>query len=256
MNAVAVVTGAGQGIGRAVARRLSADGFAVALVDLDAAALAESVRELEQRDAQAMPVRTDLTQIDNVADAINQVVQRWGRIDALVNNAGREITKPFLDISPADWDAMLGLNLKTVFFATQLAARAMMTSGVHGRIVNIASIAGRSGRADQAPYAAAKAGVISVTRSAARALAPHGITVNAVCPGVVDTAMTRRIHDARARALGITPEESLAQMVARIPLGRMASTADIAAAVAFFCSPQAEYVTGQALNVCGGLEMD
>lgn len=256
MNAVAVVTGAGQGIGRAVARRLSTDGFAVALVDLDAAALAESVRELEQRDAQAMPVRTDLTQIDNVAEAINQVVQRWGRIDALVNNAGREITKPFLDISPADWDAMLGLNLKTVFFATQLAARAMMTSGVHGRIVNIASIAGRSGRADQAPYAAAKAGVISVTRSAARALAPHGITVNAVCPGVVDTAMTRRIHNARARALAITPEESLAQMVARIPLGRMASTADIAAAVAFFCSPQAQYVTGQALNVCGGLEMD
>ncbi len=256
MNSVAVVTGAGQGIGRAVARRLCTDGFAVALVDLDAAALAESVRELEHRDAQAMPVRTDLTQIDNVADAINQVVQRWGRIDALVNNAGREITKPFLDISPADWDAMLGLNLKTVFFATQLAARAMMTSGVHGRIVNIASIAGRSGRADQAPYAAAKAGVISVTRSAARALAPHGITVNAVCPGVVDTAMTRRIHDVRARALGVTPEESLAQMVARIPLGRMASTADIAAAVAFFCSPQAQYVTGQALNVCGGLEMD
>jgi len=256
MNSVAIVTGAGQGIGRAIARRLSADGFAVALVDLDAAALADTARELEQRDAPAMPFRTDLTQIDNVAGAITQVVERWGRIDALVNNAGREITKPFLDISPADWDAMLGLNLKTVFFATQLAARAMLAGGVRGRIVNIASIAGRSGRADQAPYAAAKAGVISVTRSAARALAPHGITVNAVCPGVVDTAMTRRIHDVRARALGVTPEESLAQMVARIPLGRMASTADIAAAVAFFCSPQAQYVTGQALNVCGGLEMD
>lgn len=256
MNPVAIVTGAGQGIGRAVAQRLSTDGFAVALVDWDAAALADAAQALEQRDARALPIQTDLVQFDNVAGAIDQVVERWGRIDALVNNAGRELTKPFLDISQAEWDAMLGLNLKTVFFATQLAARAMIAGGVQGRIVNIASIAGRSGRADQAPYAAAKAGVISLTRSAARALAPHRITVNAVCPGVVDTGMTRRIHEVRARALGVTPDESLARMIARIPLGRMATPEDIAAAVAFLCSPQAAYITGQALNVCGGMEMD
>lgn len=257
MNPVAVVTGAGQGIGRAIALRLAADGFAVALVDFDAAALAESARAVEEREVPALAVHADLTALDQIAGVVEQIRTAWGgRIDALVNNAGREITRPFLNVTAADWDAMLSINLRAVFFATQLVARAMIARGVRGRIVNIASIAGRSGRSDQAPYAVAKAGVISVTRSAARALAPHGITVNAVCPGVVDTAMTRRIHDTRARELGVTPEESLRRMVERIPLGRLARPEDIAAAVAFFCAPAASYITGQALNVCGGLEMD
>ncbi len=256
MNTVAVVTGAGQGIGRAVALRLAADGFAVALVDLDAAALAESARAVEDRAVPALAVHADLTALDQIARVVEQVQTAWGRIDALVNNAGRELTRPFLEVTAADWDAMLSVNLRTVFFATQLTARAMIAGGVRGCVVNIASIAGRSGRSDQAPYAAAKAGVISVTRSAALALAPHGITVNAVCPGVVDTAMTRRIHDIRARELGVTPEESLRRMVSRIPMGQMARPDDVAAAVAFFCSPGAWYITGQALNVCGGMEMD
>ncbi len=256
MQPVAVVTGAGQGIGRAIARRLAADSFAVALVDLDAAGLAETAREIERDGAWALPVHTDLTEVANIARAVDQVVETWDRVDALVNNAGREITKPFAEISEADWDAMLGVNLKTVFFATQLVSRVMIDRRARGRIVNIASIAGRSGRSDQAPYAAAKAGVISVTRSAARAFAAHRITVNAICPGVVDTAMTRRIHEHRAHELGVSPEESLRRMVSRIPLGRMASPDDVAAGVAFFCSPQASYITGQALNVCGGIEMD
>ncbi len=257
MNPVAVVTGAGQGIGRAIALRLAAEGFAVALVDLDAAALAESARAVEELGVPALAVHADLTALDQIAGVVEQIRTAWGgRIDALVNNAGREITRPFLDVTAADWDAMLSINLRTVFFATQLAARVMIARGVRGRVVNIASIAGRSGRSDQAPYAAAKAGVINVTRSAARALAPHGITVNAVCPGVVDTAMTRRIHDIRARELDVTPEESLRRMVDHIPIGRLAQPGDVAAAVAFFCSPDASYVTGQALNVCGGLEME
>lgn len=256
MMAVAVVTGAGQGIGRAIARRLSGEGFAVALADFDAAGLQETAKDIERDGAQALAVQVDLTEYRNIARVMNQVVEAWGRIDALVNNAGREITKPFLEITEADWDAMLTINLRTVFFATQLAARAMIAGGVRGRIVNIASIAGRSGRADQAPYAVAKAGVISVTRSAALALGSHGITVNAVCPGVVDTAMTRRIHDIRSQMAGISPEESLQRMIARIPLGRLADPDDVARAVAFFCSSQAQYITGQALNVCGGMEMD
>lgn len=256
MTAVAIVTGAGQGIGRAIARRLARDGFAVALVDIDAAALAEAAREVRDEGSPALPVETDLTQVAHISHMIERVTAVWAGVDVLVNNAGRVVTKPFLDVTAEDWDAMLSINLRTVFFATQLVARHMIARGAGGRIVNIASIAGRSGRTDQAPYAAAKAGVISVTRSAALALALHGISVNAVCPGVVDTAMTRRIHEDRARMLGITSEESLGRMVTRIPLGRLAFPEDIADAVAFFCSPQAAYITGQALNVCGGMEMD
>jgi len=255
-NPVAIVTGAGQGIGRAIARQLSTDGFAVALVDLNAAGLAETVGTIKQQGTPSLSIHADLTAVGNIAKAVHQVVKAWDRLDVLVNNAGRELTKPFLDVTKGDWDAMLGINLRTVFFATQLAAKTMIARGAHGRIVNIASIAGRSGRADQSPYAAAKAGVISVPRSAARALAAHGITVNAVCPGVVDTAMTRRIHAIRAQSLGISPEKSLERMIARIPLGRMASPDDVAGVVAFFCSPQAQYITGQALNVCGGMEAD
>ncbi len=255
MPSVAIITGAGQGIGRAIALRLAQDNFALAVVDLDAAALEDTVKEVEPHGAAVLPVQADLADVRNITRAVDQVLKTWNRIDVLVNNAGRELTKPFLDVSESDWDAILSINLRTVFFATQIVARAMINRGVHGRIVNIASIAGRSGRADQAPYATAKAGVISVTRSAARALASHEITVNAVCPGIVDTAMTRRIHETRAQAAGITAEESLRRMITRIPLGRMASPADVAGAVAFFCSQQARYVTGQALNICGGMEM-
>jgi len=173
-----------------------------------------------------------------------------------VNNAGRLTIRPFLDVSEAEWDATLGLDLKTVFFAMQAAAQIMIAAGTAGRMVNIASISGRSGRPDQAPYAAAKAGVISLTRSAALALAPHGINVNAVCPGVVDTPLTQKIHADRGQALGITGEESLQRMLGRVPLGRIETPADVAAAVSFLCSPDAGYITGQALNVDGGMEMD
>ena len=155
MTAVAVVTGAGQGIGRAIAYRLSGEGFAVALVDLDAAGLLETAKEIGDDGAQTLPVQADLTEVRNIERAMGQVVKAWGRIDALVNNAGREVTKPFLETTEADWDAMLTINLRTVFFATQHAARAMIAGGAGGRIVNIASIAGRSGRADQAAYGAA-----------------------------------------------------------------------------------------------------
>jgi acetoin reductase-like protein len=249
---VAIVTGAAQGIGRAIARRLAREGFAVVIVDVNAKALDEVKREIEALGAETLALTADLTQLEDVQKVIARSAE-WGQLTVLVNNAGRVSIRPFLEVTEEDWDAIMTLNLKTVFFAMQFAARHMP---VGGRIVNISSISGRSGRSDQAHYAAAKCGVISLTQSAALSFASRGININAVCPGVVDTPMTSGIHEARAGALGITPEQSLAQMVARIPLGRLETTDDVAGVVSFLCSPDAAYITGQALNVCGGMEMN
>jgi acetoin reductase-like protein len=249
---VAIVTGAGQGIGRAIAHRLARDGFATAIVDINTGPLDEVKKEIEGLGAQVLPLKADLTKLDEIQQVI-RLAAEWGQLTVLVNNAGRVIITPFLDITSDEWDAIMTLNLKTVFFAMQFAARAMKNGG---RIVNLSSISGRSGRPDQAHYAAAKSGVISLTQSAALSFASKGITVNAVCPGVVDTPMTSNIHQIRASALGITPEESLARMVAKIPLGRLEKAEEVAGAVSFLCSPDAAYITGQSLNVCGGMEMN
>lgn len=252
MPHVALVTGAAQGIGRAISLRLARDGYAVALVDLNAEGLAHVEREIKNANGSALAVTANLTDLRDVERAVARAAE-WGTLTALVNNAGRVIIHSFFDVTEADWDAVLALDLKAVFFAMQFAAK-HMTRG--GRIVNMSSISGRGGRSDQAAYAAAKAGVISLTRSAALALAPLGITVNALCPGVVDTPMTQEVHRGRAQILNITPQESLARMAAKIPLGRVETPEDVANAVAFFCSPDANYITGQTLNVDGGMEMD
>ena len=249
---VAIVTGAGQGIGRAIAHRLARDGFAIAIADINGGSLDEVKKEIEASGGQVLPITADLTKLDEIQKVI-RLAAEWGKLTVLVNNAGRVIITPFLEITEQEWDAIMALNLKTVFFATQFAAR-YMESG--GRIVNLSSISGRSGRPDQAHYAAAKCAVISLTQSAALSFASQGITVNAICPGVVDTPMTSGIHQIRAGALGITPEESLARMIAKIPLGYPAQTHDIAKVVSFLCSPDAAYITGQSLNVCGGMEMN
>lgn len=249
---VAIVTGAAQGIGRAITRRLAQDGFAVAIADINADALDEVKKEIEGLGSQALVLNADLTQLEDVQKVITRSAE-WGQLTVLVNNAGRVIITPFSEITEQEWDAIMTLNLKTVFFATQFAARHMQTGA---RIVNLSSISGRSGRSDQAHYAAAKCAVISLTQSAALAFASQGITVNAVCPGVVDTPMTSGIHKIRASALGITPEESLARMVAKIPLGRLETADDVARAVSFLCSSDAAYITGQSLNVDGGMEMN
>ena len=249
---VAVVTGAGQGIGRAIACRLARDGFAIVIVDINTDALGKVKGEIEDLGVSVLALTADLTKLDEIQKVMDLAAE-WGQITILVNNAGRVLITPFLEITEYEWDAIMTLNLKTVFFAMQFAVSKMSAGG---RIVNLSSISGRSGRSDQAHYAAAKCAVISLTQSAALSFAAKGITVNAVCPGVVDTPMTSKIHEIRAGTLGITPQESLSRMIARVPLGRLESPDDVAGAISFLCSPDAAYITGQALNVCGGMEMD
>jgi len=252
MKKVAIVTGAGQGIGKAIARRLAQDGFAIAIADINEDSLTSVKKEIENEGGEVLAIQADLTKLEDIQNVISRSAE-WGQITVLVNNAGRVIISPFLEISEKEWDAIMTLNLKTVFFAIQFAARHMPTGA---RVVNLSSISGRSGRSDQAHYAAAKCAVISLTQSAALAFASQGITVNAICPGVVDTPMTTGIHEIRAGVLGITPQESLGRMIAKIPLGRLETTEDVAGVVSFLCSSDAAYITGQSLNVDGGMEMN
>lgn len=253
---VALVTGAGQGIGQAMALRLACDGADVAIADINqdtAEKTAELVRGAGRR---AMAVGIDLTHVDQIQPMIDLVVATLGRLDILINNAGRVQIKPFLDVTEAEWDQTLDLNLKGGFFCLQAAARQMIKQGEGGRIINMSSVSGRGGRADSSAYAASKMGVISVTRSAALAFAPHNILVNALCPGIVPTPMWDQIDNERARLFGYEPGSARAALIEKVPLKRVAELEEIAATAAFLASAESSFITGQAINVDGGLEMD
>ncbi len=199
---------------------------------------------------------------------IDEIVRQLGRIDILVNNAGVAQTKPMLDLTELDWDQVLDVNLRGTFFLVQAAARQMIaqlpeplpaataSAGSNGKIVSLSSVSGRRGRALQAHYAASKAAIISLTQSAALALAPYRINANAVCPGIVTTPMWEQIDRDRGRLFGSKPGEAIASFIQTVPLKRAATPDDIAGAVVFFCSSDSDYITGQALNVDGGFEMD
>jgi NAD(P)-dependent dehydrogenase (short-subunit alcohol dehydrogenase family) len=245
-NKVVLVTGAGRGIGRAIAAAFAAQGALVAANDITPDNLAETVRQISGAGGNVRDFVADIAKKMPVQEMVDQILAEWGRIDVLVNNAGVEPHAPLLELDAWDWQRTLDVNLSGPFFTIQSAGRVMREQG-GGAIVNIASIAGRAhGLKDRAAYVASKLGLIGLTREAARELAAYNIRVNAVCPGVIETDMTAALRQ---------NEAMLSKWLEDIPQSRLGTAQDVVGLVLFLCSPDAAYITGQAINVDGGKVM-
>jgi 3-oxoacyl-[acyl-carrier protein] reductase len=240
---IALVTGASQGIGRAVAVELARLGATVALAARNEAKLAEAVAEIEAAGGQAAAFVLDVSSEDSIKSGAKAVLDRYGKVEILVNNAGITRDTLVLRMKRDDWDSVLSTNLTGAFLLTQALLSPMLRNR-WGRIVNITSVVGRTGQAGQVNYAASKAGMIGMTRSLAREVASRGITVNAVAPGYIETPMTH-----------VLDEKQRVAMMAQIPLGRAGTDKEIAQAVAFLASDAATYITGHVLDVNGGMFM-
>lgn len=240
---IAVVTGASRGIGRSIALALADKGATIVAVDVDQAATDAVVAELKALGGKALGVVGNVTNPEDTERMINSAVEAFGRVDILVNNAGITRDGLLMRMKDEDWDAVLSVNLKGAFLCTRAASK-VMTKQRYGRIINIASVVGQMGNAGQANYCASKAGLIGLTKSNARELAKRNITVNAVAPGFIATAMTDAL-----------PEKVRAELTSQIPLERLGSAEDIANAVVFLASDSSGYITGHVLSVNGGMYM-
>lgn len=240
---VCIVTGAAQGIGKGIAQRLADDGASVVVADLNGEAASATAEEIGNN---SIGVTVDITDRAAVDAMVKKAVDKYGRIDVLVNNAGWDKIGPFLEIEPEVWDRIININLYGSLHCSQAVARQMVEQG-RGTIINIGSDAARVGSSGEAVYSACKGGMVSFTKTLARELARHGITANAVCPGPSDTPLFAQISEENPKLR--------AALEKAIPLRRLAQPHDLANAVAFFASPDASYITGQTLSVSGGLTM-
>ena len=253
---VAIVTGAGRGIGHATALALAAAGADVAVVDIDKGAAEATAGAVAAAGRRSLAVGADVGDVAGIDRMVSQVVHALGRVDVLVNNAGVTRRADVMDLTEADWDRIMRVNGKGVFFCLQRVAREMIPRR-RGAIVNIASIAGKGyAGASNVIYAGSKGAVIGMTRLAALQLARHNINVNAICPGTTVTALSDDNLRTRAQQEGLTVEEMQRRRNAAIPLGRPNDPEDIAALAVFLASPGARNITGQSFNVDGGLILD
>jgi len=256
---VVVITGAARGIGKACALRFAQEGANVVCMDLlaeenQAAAAECTALGTEHSSAESLALTCDVTDPESVQTCIQSALARWGRIDALITAAGIYTGSPLAEVSLAQWQRLIDINLTGVFLCNQAVAPAMMAQG-SGSIINISSMAGKTSWPATAEYSASKTGVIGLTRSVAMELAPHGPTANAVCPGNTLTEMVRNVAIKQGELLGMTGEEWLQMRANDCPMNRMAEPWEIAGVCAFLASQDARYITGQAIEVDGGLVM-
>ena len=243
---VAIVTGAASGLGRGIALALAAEGARVAVVDLNEAGAKETVEAVARAGGEAGAWRADISDKTRIDQVVAEVVSRWGSVHILVNNAGLDKVGPFIQSPEADWDLILRVNLKGPIVCTR-AVLDVMTKQSYGKIVNIASDAGRVGSTGEAVYSAAKGGIIAFTKTIAREVARDRINVNCICPGPSDTPLFAEVAAGNPKLA-----ESLKRV---IPFGRLGTPEDLAPAVVFFASDESGFVTGQTLSVSGGLTM-
>jgi 3-oxoacyl-[acyl-carrier protein] reductase len=240
---VAIVTGAGQGIGRAIALKLAEDGARVIASDANHDTALQTAREIESFGHEALGIKTDVAHSGDVLEMVETAIAEFGKVDILINNAGIARSGTLLSLTEEAWDEVLDVNLKGVFRTTKAVARHMIETK-YGKIVNVSSIYGRTGVVGDSNYAASKAGIVGFTKSTARELARHNINVNAILPGMIDTPLLRGI-----------PERYLKPMIEEIPLRRVGTPGDIASVAAFLASDEASYITGAAIEVTGGWRM-
>ena len=238
---VSIITGGARGIGKAIALRLAEKGSSIAICDVNPEALEDAKKELEAKGRTVLAEKVDVTSIEDIQKFTQKVLDKFGKIDILINNAGITRDGLLVRMNDADWDAVLNVNLKGTFNCAKQVAKTMMKQRA-GRIVNIASIIGIVGNAGQANYAASKGGVIALTKSIAKELAARNITVNAIAPGFIQTDMTDRL-----------PEDVKNNITKQIPLNKMGTVRDVANVALFLVSDAASYITGQVVQVDGGM---
>ncbi len=243
---VAIVTGAAQGIGRAIATRLAEEGAKVAIADIQETVASETARQPATSGAQALAIKLDVTSLDSAAAAVHEVERAFGGIDILVNNAGWDKLEPFIESTPETWDKIIAINFRGVLHCCKAVTPKMQARG-GGKIVSISSDAGRVGSMGEAVYSGCKGAIIAFSKTLARELARNKINVNVVCPGPTETALLHGVMDKQPKVLEA--------MKRGIPMRRLGQPEDLAGAVAFLASADADYVTGQVLSVSGGLTM-
>ena len=245
----AIVTGGGRGIGRAISLALARAGCRVAILDILAENAQAVKQEIESLGGEALVLRVDLTKSQEVQAAAGEVLARFGQLDILVNNAGWDKLEPFLDSEEKTWERVIDINFKAILYTCKAVLPHMVSRG-SGKVINIASDAGRVGSTGEAVYAGTKGAVIAFSKALAREMARYHITVNVVCPGLTETPLLQEVRATSERANKVVDAVTRA-----IPLGRVGIPEDIANAVAFLASPEADYITGQTLSVSGGLTM-